>query len=40
MSANNDAARIVDQLEHEYRASVEALRAALRAFVQRMSGGG
>src|SRR5246127_819139 len=33
MSANNDAARIVDQLEHEYRASVEALRAALRAFL-------
>jgi AMP nucleosidase len=33
MSANRDAARIVDQLEHEYRASVEALRAALREFL-------
>ncbi len=33
MSANSDAARIVDQLDHEYRASVEALRAALRAFL-------
>jgi AMP nucleosidase len=33
MSAKADAARIVDQLEHEYRASVEALRQALREFL-------
>jgi AMP nucleosidase len=33
MSAKTDAARIVDQLEREYAASVEALRAALRTFL-------
>ncbi|CAN7516079.1 AMP nucleosidase [Phenylobacterium sp. LjRoot225] len=33
MSAKTDAARIVDQLEHEYGASVAALRAALRTFL-------
>jgi AMP nucleosidase len=33
MSAKTDAAVIVDQLEHEYRASVEALREALREFL-------
>jgi AMP nucleosidase len=35
MSAKSDpvARSIVDQLEHEYRTSVEALRAALRAFL-------
>lgn len=33
MSAKTDAARIVDQLEREYRASVEALRASLRTFL-------
>jgi AMP nucleosidase len=33
MSARSEAGRIVDQLEREYRASVEALRTALRAFL-------
>jgi AMP nucleosidase len=33
MSFKSDAARIVDQLEHEHRASVEALRRALREFL-------
>jgi len=33
MSAKPDAARIVDQLEHEYDASVGALRSALRTFL-------
>ena len=33
MSAKSDAAGILDQLEHEYRASVDALRGALRAFL-------
>jgi AMP nucleosidase len=33
MSAKTAAARIVDQLEQEYRASVTALRAALRTFL-------
>ena len=33
MSAHKAAAQILDQLEHEYRASVEALRAAIRAFL-------
>src|SRR5690242_8030804 len=35
MSANSDtvARSIVDQLEHEYRTSVEALRRALRSFL-------
>jgi len=33
MSAKTDATRIVDQLEREYLASVEALRAALRTFL-------
>ena len=33
MSAKTDAAAIVDQLEHEYRASVDALRQALREFL-------
>ena len=34
MSANTDAAAIVDQLEHEHLASVDALRSALRTFLQ------
>jgi AMP nucleosidase len=34
MSATHDAARIVDQLEYEYRTSVEALRSALRTFLE------
>ncbi len=34
MSAKTDAAHIVDQLEHEHRASVEALREALRTFLE------
>jgi AMP nucleosidase len=33
MSAKFSAARIVDQLEQEYRASVDALRTALRTFL-------
>ena len=33
MSAKTDAARIVDQLEREYAASVDALRTALRTFL-------
>src|SRR4051794_6095072 len=33
MSAKTEAARIVDQLEHEYGASVVALRSALRTFL-------
>ena len=33
MSAKTDAARIVDQLEREYAASVDALRTALRIFL-------
>jgi AMP nucleosidase len=33
MSDKTDAARIVDQLEFEYRASVAALRSALRTFL-------
>lgn len=37
MSPETEAARIVERLDHEYRASVEALRAALKAF---MDGGG
>ncbi|MDB5449645.1 MAG: amn [Phenylobacterium sp.] len=33
MTSQTNAAGIVDRLEHEYRASVEALRAALKAFL-------
>jgi AMP nucleosidase len=33
MSSKTDAARIVDQLEREYSASVDALRSALRTFL-------
>jgi AMP nucleosidase len=34
MSARTEAAGIVDQLEREYSASIEALRAALRTFLE------